>query len=184
LPALPYYPLFMLRDLRHAFYTLWRSPGYTLLCIGVLALGIGANAAIFSVLDAVVLRAIPYPDPDRLVFVWERFPAMPPPMGPRMRVARRHFREWQRQTTGFAGMAAYCTRVLDETGGAHPRHVRTGFASPAVLPMLGVQPRMGRLFSTTDDRAVLLTDAFFETRYQRDPAIIGRTLTLDGAAYT
>src|SRR5262249_20513639 len=135
LPALPYYPLFMLRDLRHAFYTLWRSPGYTLLCIGVLALGIGANAAIFSVLDSVVLRAIPYPDPDRLVLGWGLFPAVPPAMGPRRRVARRHFREWQRQNTVFAGMAAYCARVLDETSGVHPRHVRTGFASPALMPM-------------------------------------------------
>jgi predicted permease len=174
----------MLRDLRHAFHTLMRSPAYTLLCIGVLALGIGANAAIFSVLDSVVLHALPYPDPDRLVYVWERFPAMPPPMGPRMQVARRNFREWQRQATVFSSMAAIAMRTLDETSGGHPRHVQTAFASPELLPMLGGQPRLGRTFGTTDDRSVVLTDAFFESRYQRDPATIGRTLTLDGAAYT
>jgi hypothetical protein len=95
----------MLRDLRHAFRTLAGSPGYTLLSIAVLALGIGANAAIFSVLDSVVLHALPYPDLDRLVYVWERFPALPPPIGPRMYVAPRNFRAWQRQATVFSTLA-------------------------------------------------------------------------------
>src|SRR5689334_7677214 len=100
----------MLRDLRHVLFTLSRTPGHALLCIGILALGIGANAAIFSVLDAVVLQALPYPDPGRLVFIWERFPAMPPPIGPRMAVSRAHFVEWQRRATVFSSMAAFTTR--------------------------------------------------------------------------
>jgi predicted permease len=173
-----------MRDLRHAFHTLRRSPGYTLLCVGVLALGIGANAAIFSVLDSVVLHALPYPDPDRLVIVWERFPAMPPPLGPRMFVARRNFREWQRRTTVFSSMAAFGMRSLDETSGGHPRPVRTGYASPQLLPMLGAEPRLGRAFDPANDRTVLLTDDFFESRYQRNSSAIGRFLTIGGAAYT
>src|SRR2546430_17339311 len=105
----------MLRDVRHALHTLRRSPVYALPCIAVLALGIGANAAIFSVLDSVVLHALPYPDPDRLVIVWERFPALPPPVGPRMPVTRPTFEEWQRRATSFTSMAAFCARTINET---------------------------------------------------------------------
>src|SRR5436309_1544928 len=157
----------MLRDLRHALYTLGRSPAYALLCIAVLALGIGANAAIFSVLDSVVLHALPYPDPGRLVFVWERFPSMPPPMGPRMFVGRRNFEEWQRQTTVFSSMAAFANRGLNETSTGHPRRVDTGFASASLFPILGVEPRLGRLFAAANDkpgndRVALLTDDFFD----------------------
>src|SRR5690348_6533383 len=117
----------MLRDLRYAAHTLRRSPGYTALSILVLALGIGANAAIFSVLDSVVPRALPYPNPDRLVFLWERFPSMPPPVGPRMMAARRTYKEWQRQTTMFSSMAAFLHRSADEASSGHPRHVDAGF---------------------------------------------------------
>ena len=179
----------MLRDLRHAIHTLGRSPGYTLLSIVVLALGIGANAAIFSVLDSVVLHALPYPDPGRLVFVWERFPALPPPMGPRMFVARSNFTEWQRQATVFSRMAAFTSRTVDETSSGHPRHVDTGYASAALFPLLGAEARLGRLLPADTGRAgndgvAVLTDAFFDREFQRNPAAIGRTLTLDGAAYT
>ncbi len=143
----------MLRDLRHAIHTLGRSPGYTLLSIVVLALGIGANAAIFSVLDSVVLHALPYPDPGRLVFVWERFPALPPPMGPRMFVARSNFTEWQRQATVFSRMAAFTSRTADETSSGHPRHVDTGYASAALFPLLGAAARLGRLLPADTGRA-------------------------------
>src|SRR3954447_8416882 len=124
----------MIRDLRHALQRLGRSPGYTALCVGVLALGIGANAAIFSVLDSVVLHALPYPDPDRLVYVWQRFPAMPPPMGPRMFVARANFLEWKKRSTSFTTMAGLCTRSLDETSTGRTQVLSTGFASPELFP--------------------------------------------------
>jgi putative ABC transport system permease protein len=136
----------MLRDLRHAVHTLSRSPGYAALCIAVLALGIGANAAIFSVLDSVVLHALPYPDPDRLVYVWERFPALPPPVGPRMKVRRVNFQEWRRQATVFSSMAAFNARSMDESSSGHPKHVDVGFTSATLFPMLGAQARIGRLF--------------------------------------
>ena len=113
------------------------------MCVGVLALGIGANAAIFSVLDGVILRALPYRDADHLVFVWERFPALPPPVGPRMKVARKNYLEWKRQNTVFSDMGAFHGRRIDETGLDHPRHVWTGYASANLFPMLGVRLRIG-----------------------------------------
>jgi putative ABC transport system permease protein len=176
-------------DLRYALNTLRRSPGYVLMCVAVLALGIGANAAIFSVLDGVILRALPYRDAGRLVFVWERFPAMPPPVGPRMRVARKNYEEWKRQSSVFADMAAFRGRQLDETGREHPRKLWAGFASVNLFPMLGVGPRLGRLFApgeerAASDRVMVLTDAYFESRFHRDPGAVGKTVSLDGTAYT
>ena len=121
--------LAILRDFRYAFWTLRRAPGFALLCMGVLALGIGANAAIFSVLDAVILKALPYPDADRLVFVWERFPNMPPPFGPRMPVVHRNYVVWQRQNTVFSEMAAFRATEVQAKGAAGPGKLSVGFAN-------------------------------------------------------
>jgi putative ABC transport system permease protein len=129
--------MYLVRDIRYALHTLRRSPGYACMCVAVLALAIGANAAIFSVLDSVILEALPYPHVDRLVFVWERFPNMPPPISDRMFVAHRNFEEWQRQATVFETMAAFQGATLDETGFDRRRHISTGYASPALFPMLG-----------------------------------------------
>ena len=179
----------MRRDLRHAIHTLSRSPGYAALSILVLALGIGANAAIFSVLDSVVLHALPYPQADRLVVVWERFPALPPPVGPRMNVARRTLRDWQQQATVFSTMAAFTNHPADENSSGHVRHVDTGFASAALFPLLGARPQIGRIFVSENerpgnDRVAVLTEPYFERQFQGSPTALGRTLTLDGTAYT
>ena len=166
-----------------------RSPGYALTCIAVLALGIGANAAIFSVIYSVILKPLPYPDPSRLVMVWERFPNMPDPPGSRLQSTHYTYQGWQRQNTVFSDMAAFRDISLNETGVERPDHVDTGFASANLLPMLGVRARIGRLFSKSDERpgndhVVELSDAFFESHYHRDPAALGRSITLDGTSYT
>lgn len=159
------------------------------MCVAVLALGIGANAAIFSVLNGVILQALPYPDPARLVFVWQRFPAMPEPLGSRMRVSRKTFVEWQRQNTAFSQMAAFEAQTLNETGSEHPRALSVAFVSADLLPMLGVKPRTGRLFTRDEerpgnDRVILLSDAYFERRFAHSPSAIGRTVAIAGTAYT
>src|SRR5258705_3217403 len=105
----------LMRDLRYALHTLRRNPGYACMCVAVLALAIGANAAIFSVLDAVILEALPYPHIERLVFDLDRFPNMPPPITDRMLVAHRNFEEWQRQDTAFETIATYHDGTLDDT---------------------------------------------------------------------
>jgi putative ABC transport system permease protein len=176
-------------DLVNALRMLRRSPGYALTCIAVLALGIGANAAIFSVIYAVILKPLPYPDPSRLVLVWERYPNMPDPPGSRIQATHSSYLAWQRQNTVFSDMAAFRDTRLDETGVDHPGHVDTGFASANLFPLLGVRERVGRLFSAAEetkghDRVAVLTDAFFDSRFHRDPSTLGRSITLDGAAYT
>src|SRR5580658_7405607 len=94
-------------DLLNAFRALRRSPGYALTCIAVLALGIGANAAIFSVIYSVILKPLPYPDPSRLVMVWERFPNMPDPPGSRLQSTHYSYQAWRSQNTVFSDMAAF-----------------------------------------------------------------------------
>jgi putative ABC transport system permease protein len=174
----------MTRDLRYALRLLARSPGYALTCVAVLALGIGANVAIFSVVNSIILRPLPYPDASRLVFLWQHFPNMPDPPGGRIQVARRNYLEWKRQNTVFADMAAFREMSIGESGVDHPEHVSTGFASANLFPMLGVQARTGRLFSANQDQVAVLTDGYFEKRFHRDPKAIGKSITLGGVAYT
>jgi putative ABC transport system permease protein len=178
----------LLRDVRYALHTLRTSPSYTLMCVGVLALGIGANAAIFSVLNGVILNALPYPEPQRLVFVWERFPGLPAPVGDRMQVRRSNYRAWKIQTGSFAAMEAVSGRTLPLESGT-PRNVSTAFASAGLFRMLGVQAHIGRLFTAAEDRrgadgVAVLSDSFFDQRFHRDPKALGQSLTLGGSAYT
>jgi putative ABC transport system permease protein len=106
-----------------------RSPGYAAAGVAVLALGIGANTSIFSVVYAVILKPLPSPNTTRLVFMWEKFPFMPEPIGPRIQVQRVAYLEWQRQSNSFADMAAFQVAPLNEAGVDRPRSISTGFAS-------------------------------------------------------
>ena len=176
------------QDTRFGLRALRKSPGFTFLAVATLALGIGANAAIFSVLDSVILQALPYPDPDRLVFVWERFPAMPR-FGERMQVAYQNYVEWQRQRTVFSAMAAFRAITLDETGVDRAGKVSTGFANAELFDLLGARPPLGRLFTAAEerdgaDRVAVLGDAYFDRRFHRDPRALGQTVTLGDTAYT
>jgi predicted permease len=176
-------------DLLNAFRALRRSPGYALTCIAVLALGIGANAAIFSVIYSVILKPLPYPDPSRLVMLWERFPNMPDPPGSRLQSTHYSYQAWRSQNTVFSDMAAFRDISLNETGIERPDQVDTGFATANLFPLLGVRTHVGRLFSADEERkgndhVVVLSDAFFESHYHRDPSALGRSITLDGASYT
>ena len=177
-----------LRDVRYAMHALRASPAYTLMCVGVLALGIGANAAIFSVLDSVVLAALPYPDTARLVFLWQRFPGLPAPVGDRMAVTRSNYLAWKSQSTSFSDMEAVTGRKLaGEPGSA--RKISTAFVSAGLLPMLGTQARTGRLFRADEekpgpDRVAVLSDSYFDQRFHRDPKALGQPITIDKAAYT
>jgi putative ABC transport system permease protein len=181
-------PMF-LRHLRYSLHTLSRSPGYTLMCLAVLALGIGANAAIFSVLDTVVLNALPYPDTERLVFAWERLPSMPAPFDKRMQVSYRSFQEWRRQNQVFSEMAAFRSMPLRQNAVEDGVQVTTCFASAALFPMLGARARLGRIFTPAEetagsDHVAVLSDGYFDRRFHRDPGVIGKAVTLDGTPYT
>ena len=176
-------------DIRAAFRILARSKAYALTSIAVLALGIGANVAIFSVVYSVILAPLPYPDSSRLVFVWQRFPLLVGPVFGRIPVTRNNYLEWKRQNTAFSDMAAFTQKQLVEAGAEHPEHVSTGFASANLFGMLGVEARIGRTFlpreeNQASDRVAVLSDTFFERRFHRDPGVVGQSITLGPDVYT
>ncbi|HEY3836815.1 MAG TPA: ABC transporter permease, partial [Bryobacteraceae bacterium] len=175
-------------DLRYAFRRLRRSPGFASTAIAILILGIGVNTAIFSVVYAVILRPLPYPEAPKLVFVWQHFRGVPPPFSEHMFVARQNYREWQRQNTVFQEMAAFHTTPVDEPGGDDGNIFAT-FASASLFHLLGVQPQIGRLFrheeeSEGHDRVAILSDEYFERRFHRDPGALGKIVVFDNIAYT
>ncbi len=142
----------IIADLRHALRSLQHNRSYALTCILVLMLGIGANAAIFSIVYSIVLAPLPYPDVDRLVFVWEKFPGMPEPLASRMNVAPRNYRTWKREAKSFSEVGSFWEARLPESGVERPGHVSIAPASAELLPLLGARTRMGRLFTAEEEK--------------------------------
>ena len=177
------------RDLGFSFRTLHKAPGYSLACIAILALGIGANTAMFSVIHAVVLKPLPFPEANRLVYLWQNFPSMPWPIGPRMSSPRIVYQEWQKQSDLFDDIAAYNVQPLNEAGVARPRTLEAAYTSSNLLPLLGARAAQGRLFRADEeqkgpDHVVILSDRYFEQRFHSDSAAIGKSVTLGREDYT
>jgi putative ABC transport system permease protein len=178
----------IVNDVRYALRTLAKAPSYALTCILVLALGIGANTAIFSIISSVVLKALPYPESSRLVFVRERFPTASDPLFARMRAARTNYLEWKRHNTAFQSMAAFQQRSMNEIVNGETRSAAVGFGSADLFPMLGVRARVGRLFGPADEHTgelvAVLSDEFFERRFHRAATALGASITLGESVYT
>jgi putative ABC transport system permease protein len=179
----------LIGDLRYALRGLTKTPSYALTCILILALGIGANAAIFSIISSVVLRALPYPEPSRLVILWERFPTTSDPLFARIRVARRNYIEWKRQNTVFERVAAFRQLSLNEIVKGETQSVAVGFGAADLFPMLGTHARLGRLFGPAEERAghdlvAVIGDEYFERRFHRASTALGASITLGESVYT
>ncbi len=176
----------LLRDLRHAVRTLTGHPGYTAAAVLTLALGIGANTAIFSVVDAVLLRPLPFPEPDRLVDV---LAVRSGPETDRVAISPADFLAWRAQGRVFQDLGAYVPfGRLDWTGGPEPVRLSRHLVSEGLLAALGVRPAHGRLFAAEEyqegaRRVALLSDRLWRTRLGADPAAVGRSLTLGGEVY-
>ncbi len=175
----------LFQDLRYGARMLWKQPGFTLIAVITLALGIGGNTAIFSVVNTVLLRPLPYEDPDRLVVIQEtRLPQFP-----QFSVAPGNFLDWQKQQTTFTQIEAYTGIPFNLTGMAEPERLRGVRMTAGLLPMLGVKPALGRDFLAEEDQpgknnAVILSHDLWERRFGGDPNVIGRTLTLNGFSRT
>ncbi|MGB0033926.1 MAG: ABC transporter permease, partial [Candidatus Acidiferrales bacterium] len=176
----------LLQDLKHSVRMLKKSPGFTAVAILTLALGIGANTAIFSVVNAVLLRPLPYNDPGRLMQVWEKNPKRG---FPEFAVSLANFSDWQKQNHVFAQMAAVTGDDLNLTGAGSPQRVISADVSPDLFVLLGVQAELGRALQSGDDNAanppvVVVSHALWQGGLGADPNIIGRKLTLDGKPRT
>jgi len=174
----------LLQDLRYALRTLARSPGFTAVAVVTLALGIGANTAIFSVVRAVLLKRLPYPEPERLVVLREHH-AHAGEMG----VAWPTFLDWREQSRTFQKLAGFRTTHTTLSGAAEPELLRVGQVSASFFPVLGVAPAFGRSFAEPDDRpggpaTLLLSHALWRDLFGADPAVVGKTVRLDAAPHT
>jgi putative ABC transport system permease protein len=179
------------RDLSYALRTLWRSPGFTMVAVFTLALGIGANATIFSVVNAVLLEPLPYADPARLVALKETRPLAGGTTGQRVNVPvlSGTFFDWRKQAPSLEQVAAVVPFDLTYAGGAEPEQIGAAAVSANFFPMLGVAPILGRTFQPDEERpnaggVVLLSHGFWQRRFAGDPAAIGQALTLDGRPFT
>lgn len=169
----------MSAELRQAIRTLRKTPGFSLLVVAVLAAGIGANTAIFSIVDHVLLKPLPFADADRLVSLSTLVKNHPDD------ISYPEFLDWRKQATGFDALAVYATTGTTLTGAGEATVLSSAVVSPGLLGMLGVAPQRGRLFASEDDapgatRTAVIADTLWTTRFARDPGIVGRTITLDG----
>jgi predicted permease len=182
----------LLRDIRISVRTVFRSPGFALIAIIVMALCIGATTSLFTVVRSVLLRPLPFRDPSRLVMVYEHFrdPSMNAQGFNYNPVAPADYYDWRAQTHGFEDMAAWRYWQFNLTGehGELPELVQARGGSWNLFPMLGVNPTIGRTFSESEDRpdgdAVMLTWSLFERRFGGNPSIVGKQIHLDGKPYT
>ncbi|MGH9837921.1 MAG: ABC transporter permease [Blastocatellia bacterium] len=174
----------LLQDLRFGVRMLFKQPGFTLVAVLTLAPGIGANTAIFSVVNALLLRPLPYAESGRLVQLAERSRE-----GKRLTVAYPNFADWRGRARSFAGMAATHTRTFNLTGVEKAARLRGRAGNWNFFQLLGVAPQLGRLFADTDDRfgaarTVILSHGFWQQRFGAEAHVIGKALMLDGDAYT
>jgi predicted permease len=174
------------QDVRLAARSLRRSPGFTITTILVAAIGIGANTAVFSVTDHVLVRPLPFVDAGRLVQVWEDYSSRGYPQS---EASPANWRDWRRQNRSFETLAAYTFASMNLIGGGAPERVETARMSADMLPMLGVQPALGRWFAPNEEKpgapgTLILSDSLWKMRFGADPAVIGRNLVLDGTSFT
>ena len=174
------------RDLRYSARMLIKSPGFTAVAVLALALGIGANTAIFSVVNSVLLRPLPYSDPGRLMQLWEasarkgrsEIPASYP-----------NFADWRDQNQVFEGVVAYSDWTFNLTGPGEPERIRSAIVSPAFFSVLGIKPIRGRVFLSGEDErgkdlVAVISESLWQRRFDSDPNIVGRSLNLDDKSFT
>ena len=171
-------------DIRYGLRLLRRSPGFTAVAIATLALGIGANTAIFSTVDALLIRALPYVDPDRIVMVWEDaheagFPRNTPAPG--------NYTDWARLNRSFAAIAATRGVTANLTGGGAPEQIIGRAVTPSLFIALGVKPIIGRTFSDEEDRSnvqvVVISHGLWQRRFGGDPSSLGTSMLMNGNRY-
>src|ERR1700722_54044 len=169
----------LIQDVRYALRQLRKSPGFTITAVLTLAVGIGANAGIFSVMDAVVLRPLAVPDLDRVMTVYEQ-----QNHSDKKPVALGNFEDWKRQSHSFEEMAARSSADMALTGAGDAAHVTANWTSPSFFSVMRTNAFLGRLFDAGEtqpghDRVAVLSYAFWKSHFDSDAGIVGREIELD-----
>jgi predicted permease len=161
-----------------------KNPGFTVIAIATLALGVGANTALFSVINGVLLNPLPYPSADRLIALSSKSPEFP-----RLSISYPNFLDWQRDNKSFAFMAAYRSDSLNLTGQGEAERLRTAMVSWTFFPVLGVNPAMGRNFTEQEDKlgagpVALISDSLWHRKFGGSTDVVGKTISLNAKLYT
>jgi putative ABC transport system permease protein len=173
-------------DIRFGFRSLLKRPGATAIALVTLALGIGVNTAIFSAVDSILLRPLPFKDPERIVSVWEQTPSLGIQQN---QAAPANFFDLRTQNQSFEALGAYGPLDINLTGSGDPERLDGQLVSANVFSILGVAPALGRTFLANEDQpgqehVVMLSDALWQRRFNRDPSIINRNIALNGETFT
>ncbi len=178
----------LLQDLRQSLRSLRHNPAFAIGAILILALGIGANTAIFSLVNAAMLRPLPFDQPDRLVQLWHVPPAKSFPGIDRFSVSPANYLDWKAQSTSFDSMSIYNFRSLSFGGADHPEVVEASAVASDFFTVLRARPLLGRTFTPDDDnpsaRVILLSYNLWRNRFASDPGIVGRDITVNSERYT
>ena len=172
------------QDVRYSLRVLGKNPGFAAIAILTLALGIGANTALFSVVNGVLLRPLPYPQSDRIVAISEKTANFD-----RSSISYPNFLDWRRSNSTFSSIAAYRSDDFSMTGSGEPERVRIGMVSAGFFEILGVTPTRGRLFTPEEDRlgttpVAILSAGLWQRKFGSAPDIVGKRITMNGGAYT
>jgi putative ABC transport system permease protein len=174
----------LIQDIKYGLRMLGKKPGFAAMAIVALALGIGANSAIFSVVNGVLLRPLPYTDPDRLVWVWDTQPQLTtaPTSLP-------DFLDWRDQNQSFEHMAAFVQGLMFLDRNDQVEEVRVGIVTPDMFPLLRVAPVLGRAFTEEETvvgkhRVAVLGYSLWQRRFGSDAGVVGQTVSLSGFPYT
>src|ERR1044071_5281066 len=177
----------LLKDVRFGTRTLMKNPGFAVVAVIALALGIGANTAIFSVVNAVLLRPLPYPTPERIMTLWQNREASGGPE--REWTTPADFKDWREQSQTFESMGAFASWGPTLTGQDEPEQLRGAIVSYDMFSVLGVEPALGRSFTKEEDqqgaeRVVVLSNGLWRRRFGADPSMVGKTISLSGDSFT
>src|SRR5579859_5541111 len=176
-------------EIRFAVRALQKSPGFTAVAVLTLALGIGANTAIFSVVQGVLLRPLPYTHPENLVQIWNTYSLLP--AFPQVELSPGDFQDFRRSAKSFSQIAAYVSipQGFNMTGQGQAERIEARYANSGFFPLLGVQPVAGRAFAAEEDKpgatpSVMITHRLWQSHFGSNPSVVGQTLLLDAQSYT
>src|SRR5437763_6340576 len=175
----------MLQEIRFAFRSLAKTPTFTLIAIATLALAIGANSAIFSLVNALLIRPLPYKNPQQLVLLWEKFSAQGLD---RIPVSAPEYLDYTKEIQSME-IGGFNYVDLNLTVGDMPERIAGAVITPSVFAVLGIQPSHGRIFAQEElgeghDDVVVISERLWKRRFNSDPQLIGKTLLLNGRSYT
>jgi putative ABC transport system permease protein len=176
----------MLQEIRFAIRSLAKSPAFVVIAIATLALAIGANSAVFSLINALLIRPLPYQKPSRIALIWEQFvtqgleriPCSPP-----------EYLDLEKEFQSGAGLAAFNYQTFNLGGGDVPERISGAVVTPTLFPLLGVEPIKGRTFAREEqgeghDDVIVISERLWKRRFSADPLLVGKTLLLNGRSYT